>query len=258
MSLPTPSSIAPPNADRRPRWFPDIATLRWPAAILAMSFIAITVASSFVVAASALQQPWGLVVGLADLMLGIIGCPVVALKASRWWGSGRVVDDVGLRFRPIDLVIGLGAAAVAFGVMMATSRVIDALAHQTSNVREFHIQFPGAVVVELIVLSGVLAPVTEELLFRGVLLRGMASRWGPTAGVIAQGVVFGVAHAKFDGVWSTVGVVVTVTAVGIVFGWVARATGRLAPGMVAHSVYNLVLLVLAVTTARWQMTAVSS
>ncbi|MBW4643355.1 MAG: CPBP family intramembrane metalloprotease [Goleter apudmare HA4340-LM2] len=45
----------------------------------------------------------------------------------------------------------------------------------------------------------VVAPITEEFLFRGIILQRWASKWGMPTALIASGVLFGVLHANFVG-----------------------------------------------------------
>lgn len=234
------------------RWFPDIATLRRPAALLAVALVALTVGGNFAVTAmSANREALAGALGLVILALGVVGYPVAAVLASRRWGSGRVGIDLGARFRAIDLAIAPGAAVTCFGVVVACGVAFQALGvPQTSNLEDFEGHLSGPVLVFLVVLSGLLAPITEELLFRGVLLRSLATRWGPGTAVVAQGIVFGAAHLLLDGGWGNVGLVVPLAGVGIVLGFVARATGRLGPTMLAHSLYNLVQVAILVATTR--------
>ncbi len=247
----TPVGVGTPIGVGTSGRFPEIATLRPPAAALAVLLVAATVAGNFVVtAASSDARLIAGVVGLLVLALGVVGYPIAGVVASKRWGSGNVGADLGLRFRAADLGLGPAAAVVMFGVVIAVGLIVRALGvPQTSNLQNVEGHLRGPVLVFLIVLSGVLAPVTEELLFRGVLMRGLAARWGAGVAVLGQGVVFGLAHVLFDGGWGNVGLVLPLTGVGIVLGFVARTTGRLGAGMIAHSVYNLGQIALLIASA---------
>lgn len=234
-----------------PRWFPRIDTLGPRATILATALVVMSVLGNFVVtAASDASQAVAAVMGLAVLAMSVVGFPLAAVVASKWWGSGRVSADLGLKFRPVDIALGVAGVVVMFGVVIAMSVLLQALGvPQASNLEGFEDNLTAPIIVFLVVLAGVLAPITEELLFRGVLMRGLAARWSPTVAVIGQGVVFGLAHLMLDGGWGNVGLVLPLTGLGIVLGWLARATGRLGPGMLAHALYNLAQVALLVATA---------
>ena len=85
----------------------------------------------------------------------------------------------------------------------------------------------------------ILGPVAEELLFRGVILRGFLSRYTVRRAVAASAVLFGAAHLVPFGV-------VTATILGVLFAWWRTKTGSLLLPMVGHSLHNA----LVVTTLR--------
>ncbi|MCC6225358.1 MAG: CPBP family intramembrane metalloprotease [Microthrixaceae bacterium] len=237
-----------PEGERR--WFPPIDTIGWPAAVLATVLVALTIVGNFVAtAASESSEAVAGVAGLVILAVGIIGFPLAAFVASRSWGSGRLRQDLGLGFAPVDLAIAPATAAVMFGLVVGLSVTLQALGvPQASNLEGFEDRLTTPVIVFLLVLAGVLAPITEELLFRGVLMRGLSTRWGPATAIVGQGVVFGLAHLIWNAGWGNVGLVLPLTGVGVVLGWVTRATGRLGAGMVAHSLYNVTQIALLVAT----------
>jgi membrane protease YdiL (CAAX protease family) len=81
--------------------------------------------------------------------------------------------------------------------------------------------------------AALLAPLTEEIAFRGVLLSAFESRISPRLANVAQAALFGLAHAHpilspaFFGF-------------GLVAGWMTRASGLLRPALVAHALNNAV------------------
>jgi membrane protease YdiL (CAAX protease family) len=79
----------------------------------------------------------------------------------------------------------------------------------------------------------ILIPVVEELLFRGLILRGFMIRYGVRKAIIGSAVLFGLIHlhpvqAAGAGL------------LGLLFGWWRVRTGSLVPGLVGHAVYNAV------------------
>jgi membrane protease YdiL (CAAX protease family) len=83
----------------------------------------------------------------------------------------------------------------------------------------------------LFFVIAVQAPVVEEILLRGIALRGFVLNWGAGAGVVASALVFAVLHAN-----ATQFVVGLVT--GVIFGWTALRTGTLGPSILMHTVIN--------------------
>ncbi len=77
----------------------------------------------------------------------------------------------------------------------------------------------------------VLAPLFEETLFRGVLLPVLAERWGGFAAVLISALVFGIAHLSF-------GELPPLFVLGLGLGWLRLQSGRLAPSVLMHSLWN--------------------
>lgn len=89
---------------------------------------------------------------------------------------------------------------------------------------------PAQLVVSLVVLAG-LAPIVEELAFRGLLYGWLAGRWGPGVAWFVSSVAFAAAHAELAHA-------VLVLPLGLLFGWLRWRTGSLWPSLVAHIANN--------------------
>ena len=89
----------------------------------------------------------------------------------------------------------LVAAAVAFIVL---ADVYFSLIHQSGQEKEFVKEIGGnagtASVLAVCVLVTVVAPICEEVLFRGFIFRSLANWRGPWPAAIATGILFGVVH----------------------------------------------------------------
>lgn len=83
----------------------------------------------------------------------------------------------------------------------------------------------------------VAAPVCEETLFRGIMFRGFAARFGPVLAIILTTVPFAVLHGSLV----RVGLMVVV---GAYFGLIVWLTGNLWAGILAHAVNNFTVVML--------------
>ncbi|BEP14285.1 hypothetical protein acdb102_25960 [Acidothermaceae bacterium B102] len=108
----------------------------------------------------------------------------------------------------------------------------------------------GALGLTLFGIGAVLvAPVAEETLFRGVLLRAGMRRWTFARSALLSSVIFGAFHSyEAASVPGAAVLVVSTTAFGFVQCLAARRTGRLGPCAVAHALMNGLALVLVITT----------
>ena len=77
----------------------------------------------------------------------------------------------------------------------------------------------------------VLAPLVEELVFRGLLYGWLAGRWGTVAAWIVSSLAFAAAHVEPAHI-------ILVLPLGLWFGWLRRRTNSLWPSLVAHMVNN--------------------
>lgn len=149
-------------------------------------------------------------------------------------------------FRIVRWTVGLLLLeAVLAGLL---TQVVPALSEaQASNTELLQDQsFAGFLVFA--VLAVTVAPVLEELLFRGVVLRGLMMRIGFWPAALLSSLVFGLLHATaFDA--SGLLVVGSVTVLGLGLCLLTRRTGRLGPGIGVHALHNAVA-VLAVALTR--------
>lgn len=83
----------------------------------------------------------------------------------------------------------------------------------------------------LLLLLVVVAPVTEELLFRGIILRGFLSRYSVVTAVTLSALLFALFHLN---PWQFIGAF----ALGLVFGWWYVKTRSLVPCLVGHGIFN--------------------
>lgn len=84
----------------------------------------------------------------------------------------------------------------------------------------------------------VVAPLTEELLFRGLILRGFLSRYTVRKAILASAILFGLFHFN---PWQLLGAIT----VGVLFAWWFVQTGSLIPCLFGHAFSNAMPLILS-------------
>lgn len=95
-----------------------------------------------------------------------------------------------------------------------------------------------ALLVLMTVLATLIAPVGEELLFRGVMFRYLRTRLPRWIALLLPGTIFATLHVNWtnlDGLASFVPLI----ALAVVFSLAYERTGRLSTAMVAHGLFNL-------------------
>lgn len=97
----------------------------------------------------------------------------------------------------------------------------------------------GSAALMLAALRLFIAPVVEEVLFRGILLSSLADLLGARSAVVVQAAIFGLAHVRVFG-GASGGRVVAAFAAGLVLGVVTMRTRRLGPAVIAHALINAI------------------
>jgi membrane protease YdiL (CAAX protease family) len=162
----------------------------------------------------------------------------VARRAGGW---GRAFGWRAPRWK--DLAIALAAVGLAFGGRIAINTVVVAFGgaetlRKAQNLNVSHVD--AAVVVLLVVVAGIAAPILEELVFRGLILRTFAQRIGFWPAAALSTAIFAVGHTYEAGsVGGAVVLALDVGLIGLVNCVLVRYTARLAPGIIAHSIVNL-------------------
>lgn len=168
----------------------------------------------------------------------------ILLTAAAWVGFGRwrgnAIDALGLRhynldrlWRPAALTIGAYLTVVLYTVIV---HAIDIDLLEPTNA------IPGAVVRDNwgLAIFGfvaiVLAPVSEEAFFRGLVFGGFA-RFGFWPAAVISGFTFAAAHLD-------PGTLIPFTIIGMGFCWLFRSSGSLWENIVSHMLFNATSFIL--------------
>lgn len=103
---------------------------------------------------------------------------------------------------------------------------------------------PAYGVIVSILYAVVIAPIHEELFFRGILYRTLADRYTFIVGGLGSGVAFGLIH-YIPGEWQDSVLLMSVmVATGFALAWIYRRRGNLLAPIVAHTTFNAIGLTL--------------
>ena len=246
---------------RRPPEQPPVG-VRWglPDAAVVLGLFAVVVLLGYgylLLRLPAKQGPFELVFGV--IAYGLLVAALVVISRRRGLKSLRA--DFGLWFRPVDLAIGLGIGILVRILSVIEGLIVVAIAGKgpTRGNVDFGTD-PLWIILNGFVIAALVAPVVEELVFRGLVLR--AVRWAVLRGrrsspraqpasapirngaavlaVAVSALLFAAAHL-YESIGDPILLIVlglfTVTA-GVLHGLITIATGRLGPAIIAHVVVN--------------------
>ncbi len=167
------------------------------------------------------------------VVLGMVHALVIRKYGLSW-------ADLGLR--PVSRRWCVRAALAAI-LMMPVVALVNSLVPTVTNEPFQNPQiyalapmgFSWTGLVIMIVMAGVVAPLAEEIAFRGLLYPWLRDRWGVPAAAAASGLCFAALH----------GVVILIpalTVIGIVLAVLYQRSGSLWTAVIAHGVFNTVMI----------------
>lgn len=202
---------------------------------------------------------------LVDLLIGF-GWPVLVYVAilttvgygpsvwwcwfvSRRWGSGSLGADIGLRFRWSDIGWGplVWVSAVLCQIVVAAVVLTTGLPTSSNTEGIAEVDADRSYVIALLITAVIAAPFVEEMVFRGVVLRGLLGRLGAVVTIALQSVLFGMAHIDPVRGAGNLGLVVILSGVGAALGVATFLFRRLGPAIVGHALFNGVVLTIVLT-----------
>jgi membrane protease YdiL (CAAX protease family) len=198
-------------------------------------------------------------IGGRQILLFLVALPLLGVPAVWLLPDRSMVGLIGLFFGTGLLAVAVAVAPLGFAALpalgfraagwrfvllgtLATAAVSIAVSQiglEPQGVKQAMkiAQDPAALLVGLALLAG-LAPLVEELVFRGLLYGWLAGRWGPGIAVIGSSLAFAAAHVELAHV-------ILVLPLGLVFGWLRWRSGSLWPSLVAHMANNGLAVVAA-------------
>ncbi|MEO8316387.1 MAG: type II CAAX endopeptidase family protein, partial [Pseudomonadota bacterium] len=171
----------------------------------------------------------GLILTAWTGIAGLVAFAAAALLRIRKW-SAFGIRAVSVRW----LLIGAGMGLLAFAAKGIAVIAFTALTGQADSPQTiFALGASGGLGMALLatVFLGILTPIGEEFLFRGVLANALL-RYGPIPGVLGSAVIFALLHG--------INIVFPAALVaGIVAGEIFRRSGSVWPAVMVHVVFNL-------------------
>jgi membrane protease YdiL (CAAX protease family) len=180
-----------------------------------------------------------------------IGALVCLLMGKVW--SGRSWSEI-LPFKRVNLWSLLPLTMAVAGLSILLSEVDNLLQH-VMPMPQFLLEMMGDMVMSgflSFILLVLVAPWTEELIFRGFVFNGFRKRYQPRNAVILSALGFSILHLNPYQLFGTF-------VLGLLLGWVRLRTGSLWPCIFLHAVFNglvFVVLVLPVEIPGYNLSGV--
>ena len=139
---------------------------------------------------------------------------------------------------PRALGLGAGLYFACFIGLGLLDRVVHGGAEQGLTPDRWDSSRAAQFAANFLVIA-VVAPMVEELLFRGIGFH-LLGRFGTIAAILGTGLAFGLYHGL-------VNALPVLALFGVALGWLRARTNSVYPGMLVHAAFNSVALILSVT-----------
>lgn len=169
------------------------------------------------------------------VLAGWSGLACLAGFAAAWWVRKRPLAAFGVRSTSRKwLLVGVAAGVFAFlmkGVAVIGFTALTGIASSPQGIYAAGASGSATALIAATFLIGIVVPVGEELLFRGVVTTVLL-RYGPFVGVVGGALFFALMHG--------ISIVFPAAVVaGLVAGEIYRRSGSILPAVVVHVVHNL-------------------
>jgi len=169
---------------------------------------------------------------------------LAVVYVSRLKGQRSLAGDFGFRVRLVDakaLVVG-ATLEVLLTLALVPILHLDPKVKNQALLRDLDKHRDAGTVVLFVIGAVIFAPLVEELLFRGVLLRGLLRKVEPATAVLVSAVIFAFVH--YIGDPNTLPFLPALAGLGAVLAVVALRSGDLSASIFIHAGFNLTTTVL--------------
>lgn len=168
------------------------------------------------------------------LMLGVVWFYAIYWRRCRWRDLGltyySLIKTIWYSFLALLLIMFIN-----FSYVILMTRVFK-IAPPASKIEEL-ISNKNVSYIMLLAVVSVIAPICEEIFFRGFLFQGFRKRWGVPAGIIISSALFSAAHLDLYNF-------LPLLAIGWVLAYLFHKTKSLLPVIFLHAAYNLILILI--------------
>ncbi len=155
--------------------------------------------------------------------------PRAALGLRRGWRTGV--------WLAVATYLGYVACAIVISLLLAPEQedITRELGGDSGTV--------GTVIAGFLIV--IVAPLSEEIFFRGFLFRGLSRTMGGVVAALLASAIWGLFHYTGPGTW---GVVVQITVFGLWLSWLYQRTGSIYQTIAVHMVNNAIAFTILVST----------
>lgn len=193
----------------------------------------------FALSVALVEEDWTIVLSLAGQYIGSLGVFWLLTRHKDAREIGLTIEGGDFVYIGLGLILQLALALVLLPLstwLFPEGRPPQEVAEVIAGADTMSLQ------VALVAAAVVLGPVTEELMYRGILLKALETR-GKMFALVLSSAVFALVHLTgldTDALWRSAAVVLPpLFLLGVVLARLTQRHGRLGPAIFLHSGWNL-------------------
>ncbi len=245
------SVAIPPRPDRRAA--PELLAARPPASwrwweAVGIYVLAIVVGTMVTLPILAWVRPLGDAEVIASAAIAVVNVAILLFWLGRLHpGWASAIGFPSRAWPEIRTGIGFGLLlypGIVFGIGLVLGLLLTGISGQrvtTPDQVPRHLTDVG--VVMTVVYAVVIAPIHEELFFRGILFRSLRDRYGFAMGAMWSGVAFGLVHYVPDRFVDSLMLMAVMVFTGFALAFLYERRGNVVASMIAHATFNVIGLV---------------
>jgi len=196
---------------------------------------ALSIAAIGILLISGIDANESLFPAILQVLLSLITLSVIFIIVTKKYNIPFLkAFGISTRKMPTFLIQGV---AVSFILVISTSLVSYVFTEMMGIHRENpYINVPEEKLRMISVMAVLIAPVVEEIFFRGFMQPALVKSFGIFGGIFLTALIFGLSHAQYLD-YSTA--LVAVTVIGLILGVTRHYANSVVPGILAHLLNNL-------------------
>jgi hypothetical protein len=153
---------------------------------------------------------------------------------------------IGIRWRPSDAGWGVVGGLmlyplIAFALAWVVQQVLEAASgDEVTAPEQLSPDIPLEAKLVAVVLALLIAPVTEELFFRGILYRSVRDRYGIVLGITVSALAFGAVHYISAPIEDALLLQIVMVGTGVVLALLYEWRANLVTSIAAHMAFNTI------------------
>ena len=170
--------------------------------------------------------------GMNNLIM-FLGLPLAFLAGAWYFYKQRGLIDTAFAWKsnfPLLIVIGL---FLMYGINYVVGELMTYLPGYEAMLAMYQEMFAGMNPMALLLGGALIGPICEEIIFRGVILEGLAKKYDPTKALIFSALIFGLVHLQ---PLQVIGAFFA----GLILGWIYLKTQSLWVVIALHVINNFV------------------